>query len=304
MLKIITILLLIKFLFFTSSFASDQINIFACEPEWKSLAEEIGGDKVKAISATHAKQDPHHIRARPSLIAKIRRADLIFCSGGGLEVGWMPILLQKANSKVQPGKLGYLMASNYTPVIDIPDKVDRSHGDVHPEGNPHVHLDPNNILLVAKELNKRLAVIDSINKNYYQENYNNFINRWKKSLLRWEKDIESIKDQRIIIHHKSFDYLFNWMELDEVAALEVKPGIPPTASHLKNILQDINNNPADIIVISPYDPSEGALWLSKQTKIPVVTLPYTIGGNEESINLFALFDSSIKIMQNGLYDKQ
>ena len=303
MLKTITILLLIKFLFSTSSFASDQINIFACEPEWKSLAEEIGGDKVKAISATHAKQDPHHIRARPSLIAKIRRADLIFCSGAGLEVGWMPILLQKANSKVQPGKLGYLMASNYTPVIDIPDKVDRSHGDVHPEGNPHVHLDPNNILLVAKELNKRLAVIDSINKNYYQENYNNFINRWKKSLLRWEKDIESIKDQRIIIHHKSFDYLFNWMELDEVAALEVKPGIPPTASHLKNILQDINNNPADIIVISPYDPSEGALWLSKQTKIPVVTLPYTIGGNEESINLFALFDSSIKIMQNGLYDK-
>jgi len=303
MLKIITILLLFKFLLSTSSFASDQINIFACEPEWKSLAEEIGGNKVKAFAATHAKQDPHHIRARPSLIAKIRRADLIFCSGAGLEVGWMPILLQKANSKVQPGKLGYLMASNYTPVIDIPDKVDRSHGDVHPEGNPHVHLDPNNILLVAKELNKRLAVIDSINKNYYQENYNNFINRWKKSLLRWEKDIESIKDQRIIIHHKSFDYLFNWMELDEVAALEVKPGIPPTASHLKNILQDINNNPADIIVISPYDPSEGALWLSKQTKIPVVTLPYTIGGNEESINLFALFDSSIKIMQNGLYDK-
>ena len=303
MLKIITILLLFKFLLSTSSFASDQINIFACEPEWKSLAEEIGGDKVKAFSATHAKQDPHHIRARPSLIAKIRRADLIFCSGAGLEVGWMPILLQKANSKVQPGKLGYLMASNYTPVIDIPDKVDRSHGDVHPEGNPHVHLDPNNILLVAKELNKRLAVIDSINKNYYQENYNNFINRWKKSLLRWEKDIESIKDQRIIIHHKSFDYLFHWMKLDEVAALEVKPGIPPTASHLKNILQDINNNPADIIVISPYDPSEGALWLSKQTKIPVVTLPYTIGGNEESINLFALFDSSIKIIQNGLYDK-
>ena len=303
MLKTITILLLMKFLLSGSSYASDQINIFACEPEWKSLAEEIGGDKVKAITATHAKQDPHHIRARPSLIAKIRRADLIFCSGAGLEVGWMPILLQKANSKVQPGKLGYLVASNYTPVIDIPEKVDRSHGDVHPEGNPHVHLNPNNILLVAKELNKRLAVIDSINKNYYQENYNNFINKWNKSILLWEKNIESFEGKRIIIHHKSFDYLFHWMKLDEVASLEVKPGIPPTASHLKNILRDINNNPADIIVLSPYDPSEGALWLSKQTKIPVVTLPYTIGGNEESINLFALFDSSIKIIQNGLYDK-
>ena len=303
MLKTITILLLMKFLLSASSYASDQINIFACEPEWKSLAEEIGGDKVKAITATHAKQDPHHIRARPSLIAKIRRADLIFCSGAGLEVGWMPILLQKANSKVQPGKLGYLVASNYTPVIDIPEKVDRSHGDVHPEGNPHVHLNPNNILLVAKELNKRLAVIDSINKNYYQENYNNFINKWNKSILLWEKNIESFEGKRIIIHHKSFDYLFHWMKLDEVASLEVKPGIPPTASHLKNILRDINNNPTDIIIISPYDPSAGALWLSKQTKIPVVTLPYTIGGNEESINLFALFDSSIKIIQNGLYDK-
>ena len=303
MLKIITTLLLIKFLFSASSFASDQINVFACEPEWKSLAEEIGGDKVKAISATHAKQDPHHIRARPSLIAKIRRADLIFCSGAGLEVGWMPILLQKANSKVQPGKLGYFMASNYTPVLDIPESVDRSHGDVHPEGNPHIHLDPHNILLVAKELNRRLAAIDSKNKTYYQDNYNKFINKWKKSILLWEKNIENLKGKRIIIHHKSFDYLLHWMKLDEVASLEVKPGIPPTASHLKNILENINDNPADIIVLSPYDPSEGALWLSKQTKIPFVTLPYTIGGNEESINLFALFDSSIKIIQNGLYDK-
>jgi zinc/manganese transport system substrate-binding protein len=303
MLKTITILLLMKFLLTASSYASDQINIFACEPEWKSLAEEIGGDKVKAISATHAKQDPHHIRARPSLIAKIRRADLIFCSGAGLEVGWMPILVQKANSKVQPGKLGYFMASNYTPVLDIPESVDRSHGDVHPEGNPHIHLDPHNILLVAKELNRRLAAIDSKNKTYYQDNYNKFINKWKKSILLWEKNIENLKGKRIIIHHKSFDYLLHWMKLDEVASLEVKPGIPPTASHLKNILENINNNPADIIVLSPYDPSEGALWLSKQTKIPVVTLPYTIGGNEESINLFALFDSSIKIIQNGLYDK-
>ena len=303
MLKIITILLLIKFLFSASSFASDQINVFACEPEWKSLAEEIGGDKVKAISATHAKQDPHHIRARPSLIAKIRRADLIFCSGAGLEVGWMPILLQKANSKVQPGKLGYFMASNYTPVLDIPESVDRSHGDVHPEGNPHIHLDPHNILLVAKELNRRLAAIDSKNKTYYQDNYNKFTNKWKKSILLWEKNIENLKGKRIIIHHKSFDYLFHWMKLDEVASLEVKPGIPPTASHLKNILQNMNNDPADIIVISPYDPTDGALWMSKKTKIPYVTLPYTIGGNEESMNLFALFDSSIKIMQNGLYDK-
>ena len=144
--------------------------------------KRFGGEKVKAISATHAKQDPHHIRARPSLIAKIRRADLIFCSGAGLEVGWLPILLQKANRTVQPGKLGYFIASEYTPVIDIPEKIDRSHGDVHPEGNPHIHLDPNNILLVAKELNRRLSLIDPGNKSYYQKQYNNFINKWEKAL--------------------------------------------------------------------------------------------------------------------------
>ena len=302
MLKKIITLIIIQFSF-SSTLIAKELNVFACEPEWKSLVEEIGGEKVKAISATHAKQDPHHIRARPSLIAKIRRADLIFCSGAGLEVGWLPLLLQKAKNTVQPGKLGYFMASEYTPVIDIPETIDRSHGDVHPEGNPHIHLDPNNILLVAKELNRRLALIDPSNKPYYQEQYNNFMNRWEKSISIWSKEIANIKGKKIIIHHKSFDYLFSWMELDEIASLEVKPGIPPTASHLKDILQKINNYPADIIVISPYDPADGALWLAEKTQIPVVTLPYTIGGNEESKNLFALFDSSIKILQNALYDK-
>ena len=299
----IIILLLLQYTFALSVYANEKLYIFACEPEWKSLAEELGGDKVKAISATHAKQDPHHIRARPSLIAKIRRADLIFCSGAGLEVGWMPILLQKAKSQVQPGNIGYLMASKYTPVIDIPKTIDRSHGDVHPEGNPHIHLDPHNIILVAKELNRRLTIIDPKNKSYYQSKYNNFIDRWENSLLRWNKEIESIKGKRIIIHHKSFDYLINWAELNIIASLEVKPGIPPTAAHLRNIIKNTNKNKVDIIVISPYDPTEGALWLSEKIQIPFVTLPYTIGGNEESNNLIALFDSSIKILQNALYDK-
>ena len=299
----IIILLLLQYTFALSVYANEKLYIFACEPEWKSLAEELGGDKVKAISATHAKQDPHHIRARPSLIAKIRRADLIFCSGAGLEVGWMPILLQKAKSEVQPGNIGYFMASKYTPVIDIPKTIDRSHGDVHPEGNPHIHLDPHNIILVAKELNRRLTIIDPKNKSYYQSKYNNFLDRWENSLLRWNKEIESIKGKRIIIHHKSFDYLINWAELNIIASLEVKPGIPPTVSHLRNILKNTNKNKVDIIVISPYDPTEGALWLSEKIQIPFVTLPYTIGGNEESNNLIALFDSSIKILQNALYDK-
>ena len=210
MLKKIITLIIIQFSF-PSTLIAKELNVFACEPEWKSLVEEIGGEKVKAISATHAKQDPHYIRARPSLISKIRRADLIFCSGAGLEVGWMPILIQKAKAEVQPGSIGYLMASKYTPIIDIPKSIDRGHGDIHPEGNPHVHLDPNNIPIIAKELYRRLVIIDPINKSYYNSRYNNFISRWDKSLLEWEKEIQDIKGKNIVIHHKSFDYMFYWM---------------------------------------------------------------------------------------------
>ena len=302
MLKKIITLIIIQ-LSFSNTLIAKELNVFSCEPEWKSLAEEIGGEKITAFSATHAKQDPHHIRARPSLISKIRRADLIFCSGAGLEVGWMPILIQKARAEVQPGSIGYLMASKYTPIIDVPKSIDRGHGDVHPEGNPHVHLDPNNIPIIAKELFRRLVILDPTNKSFYNSRYNNFISRWKRSLLEWEKEIQSIKGKNIVIHHKSFDYMFNWMGLKEVAALEVKPGIPPTAAHLNDILQTVNIDTVDLIVVSPYDPPKGANWLSNKTKIPFVILPYTIGGNEESNNLFALFDSSIKILQDALYYK-
>ena len=303
MLKNLVILLVVPMLVTSSLQANNKLNIFACEPEWKSLAEEIGGDKVEVFSATHAMQDPHHIRARPSLISNVRRADLIFCSGAGLEIGWMPLLLQKAGRSVQPGKLGYLMAASYIPVIDVPESINRSHGDVHPEGNPHIHLNPNNILLIAKELTRRLETINSINKDYYRENYKIFIIRWKKFLFLWEKELSTIKGKKVIVHHKSFNYLLDWMHLEEIATLEIKPGVPPTSSHLKKILQDIKNKQVDIIIRSAYDSSEASLWLSKKTKIPAVVLPYTIGGNEESINLFKLFDSSIKILQNAIYDK-
>jgi zinc/manganese transport system substrate-binding protein len=303
MLKNLVILFILQLLISSKLMANDKLNIFACEPEWKSLVEEIGGDKVEVFSATHAMQDPHHIRARPSLISKIRRADLIFCSGAGLEVGWMPLLLQKAKKVVQPGKLGYFMAANYSPVIDIPETINRSHGDVHPEGNPHVHLNPHNIMLIAKELNRRLSSIDKNNKSYYQEQYLNFTSKWKKSLSLWEKEISLLKGKKVIVHHKSFSYFLDWLNLEEIASLEVKPGIPPTASHLRSILEKVKNNPAYLIIRSPYDSSEASIWLSKKTKIPAVVLPYTIGGNEESNNLFELFDSSIKIIQQAIYDK-
>ena len=129
-----------------------KVKVFACEPEWAALAQEIGGDKVEAFSATSATQNPHYIRARPSLISKVRKADLLICSGASLEVGWLPVLLKKASSDLQPGSPGYIMAANLVTMLEVPVAVDRSMGDVHPEGNPHLHLNPYNLIIVGEVL--------------------------------------------------------------------------------------------------------------------------------------------------------
>jgi zinc/manganese transport system substrate-binding protein len=278
-----------------SSLASSlaKINIFACEPEWQSLSTEIGGDYVEAFSATSAQQDPHYIRAKPSLIAKIRKADLLICSGSDLEVGWLPILLSKASANIQVGKVGYLMASDFVTKIDKPKILDRSMGDVHPNGNPHIHLDPHNILLVAKELNNRLGKIDPNNLQNYQRNYNNFVKKWKNSIQKWESMAPRLKGTKIVAHHKSFSYLLNWLELDELAILESKPGIAPTSSHLENLLIVLRKEPAKFIIRTPFDPKDASEWVSKKTGIKELILPFTVGGDKESKDLFTLFDSTI-----------
>ena len=284
-----------------SSFA--KVNVFACEPEWAALAEEIGGDKVEAFSATSAVQDPHYIRARPSLISKARKADLLLCSGASLEIGWLPILLQKVSSDLQPGSIGYLMAAEVVPVLGIPVKVDRSMGDVHPEGNPHVHLNPHNIMLVGKSLADRLAVIDAENASFYHDSYRDFSSRLRRAIPRWESEAAMLKGKPVVVHHKSFTYLLDWLGMKQVGTLEAKPGIPPTTSHLKNLLRQLKSSPADVIIRAPSDPDDGSEWLSEKTGTKAIVLPYTVGGDEQSSDLFALFDRTIALLK-GAYDDQ
>ena len=286
----------------TSNVAHSMVNIFACEPEWESLAKEIGGGKVKTFSATHAMQNPHYIRARPSLINKAVKADIIFCSGAGLEVGWLPLLLQKASGSVQPGTEGYLMASEFVNVLEKPIVVDRTMGDVHPEGNPHVHLNPHNIFLLAKELTKRLELIDATNQSFYRSRFNSFALRWKEAINRWEKNSSDLKGMQVVVHHKTFSYLIDWLELTEVASLEIKPGIPATASHLERLLQQFKIKSPDAIIRTPFEPDNASIWLSEKTSSPAIVLPYTIKGNDNSTDLFALFENSINLLKGALND--
>ncbi len=279
----------------TQTSASAKVNVFACEPEWASLANEIGGEMVKSFAATNAKQDPHYIRARPSLIAKMRRADLVVCSGAGLEAGWLPVLFQKAgNSKVQPGNSGHLMAAEIVPVLDVPEVVDRSMGDVHPEGNPHIHLNPHNILLVAKELTSRLKVIDPANAGNYQTRFTDFYSRWQQAINRWEEQANPLKGKRIITHHTSWRYLIDWLGLDLMNTMEPKPGIPATTRHLEELLQQVRNTPVLAIIRTPYASSEASEWLEKKSGVSALILPYTIGGETDITDLFILFDRTIE----------
>ena len=274
--------------------AAAALNVFACEPEWGALAQELGGDKVSVYSATTALQDAHRIEARPSLIARIRSADLLVCSGSELEIGWIPLLLtQSGNSKVQLGNPGNFEASQYVVKLEIPKVIDRSLGDLHPGGNPHVHTDPRNIARIAQALGERMAQIDPANADGYRSRGKSFLERWQAAIARWERQAAPLKGVPIVVYHRDFSYFINWSGMREAGSLEPKPGIPPTPSHLAELVDRMKNQPAKVIVYSPYNSPQAAEFLSERTKIPSVMLPFTVGGTDKAKDLFGLFDDTI-----------
>ena len=185
-----------------------ELNVFATIPEWAALIEELGGDKVTIYTATNALQDPHHVEARPSLIARARNANLVVATGAELEIGWLPLVLQQAgNPKVQPGKPGYFEAAGYVTLLEKPTRLDRSEGDVHPGGNPHIQTDPRNIARVAVPLAARLAELDPANAAYYQARYKAFAERWSAAIANWERQAAPLKGVPIVVQHKAFTYL-------------------------------------------------------------------------------------------------
>ncbi|MGH8194527.1 MAG: metal ABC transporter substrate-binding protein [Woeseiaceae bacterium] len=271
-----------------------DLEVFACEPEWTALAVEIGGDLVEADSATTALQDPHYIQARPSLIARVRNADLLICSGAQLEIGWLPVLLQKANNRdVMPGNPGYFEASLYVQRLGETSSVDRAQGDIHPQGNPHVQTSPHNVSLIAKALSERMAELDPDNAATYQGGYQDFDARFDKAIAEWEARAAPLKGKRVITHHKSWIYLERWLGLKEVANLEPIPGLPPTAGHLSNLVSRFGEGGADVIIRAPYQDERASGWLKDRTGIPAVLLPLTVGGTEEATDLFTLYDDII-----------
>src|SRR5690242_15558891 len=215
---------------------AQALNVFACEPEWGSLVHELAGDTVQVNVGTSALQDVHVIEAKPSLIAKVRRADLIVCSGADLEIGWLPQLIRQAgNPKVASGA-GYFLASDQITTLEKPASLDRSEGDIHAQGNPHFQLDPYRVLAIAKALDARLAELDPKNAATYQQKLADFTTRWTAAIKGWEAKAAPLKGRKVVVHHISWIYLETWLGLEQVGALEPKPGVPPTSAHLANLV--------------------------------------------------------------------
>lgn len=277
---------------------ANAINVFACEPEWASLVGELAGDHASVTVATTAFQDPHRLQARPSLIAAVRTADLVVCTGADLEVGWLPLLLRRAgNAAIQPGAPGYFMAADHVRKLEVPQLIDRSQGDVHPQGNPHVHLDARNIRRIADALGARLPQIDPANAATYARRLQDFSNRWSAAIDRWEARALPLAGMQLASSHRSFSYLAAWLDLDIVATLEPKPGIPASGAHLARLLEQLQASPPAAVVRTPYENEKSADWLSKRLSIPHLVLPYTAGGPDDADDLFALFDATIGALE-------
>jgi zinc/manganese transport system substrate-binding protein len=293
-------LLLLTLGFAVSPPAQANLRAFACEPEWGSLLHELAGDHVHVDVATSALQDVHVIEARPSLIARVRKADLLVCSGAQLEIGWLPQLLaQAANPEVASGA-GQFMAANEVATLEKPSTLDRSAGDVHPDGNPHVHLDPHRLLTIAHALSDRLIALDAENAATYRQRLDDFDRRWQAAMLTWEAKAAPLKGKAVIVHHASWVYLLNWLGMRQIGTLEPKPGLPPTSAHLSGLVEVARNGGAIAILSAAYQDPKPGTWLAERSGVPALVLPFTVGGDERSTDLFGLYDSTLDSLLGAL----
>lgn len=275
--------------------AHAELKVLATTADWAALTVELGGDKVNVYTATSALQDVHQVDAKPSLVARARTADLVVANGAELEIGWLPVLLQESgNARIRPGAPGYFEATSAVRLVDIPTSVDRSMGDIHSLGNPHIHLDPRNIAAVAKALTARLAALDAANAQHYQSRGADFQTRWAAAMASWDQKGAALKGAQVVVIHKDQAYLVRWLGLQQVAAIEPKPGVPPSAGYLAELVTKLSASPPRMILRNAYNDPKAADWLSRRINTPVVTLPFSVGGTPEARDLFGLFDDTLK----------
>jgi len=274
--------------------ANAALKVLATTPDWGALTQELGGERVNVYVATTALQDVHRVEAKPSLVARARTADLVVATGAELEIGWLPVLIQESgNSRIQPGASGYFEAASALRLLEIPSKLDRAMGDIHPLGNPHVQLDPHNIAAVAHALTARLTQLDPGQAAFYAARAKDFDTRWTDAIKRWEAKAAPLKGAQVVIMHRDQAYLCHWLGLTEEASIEPKPGVPPTAAYLGTLVGKLSTAPPKLILLNAYNDPKAADWLSERVHAPAVVLPFSVGGSPDAKDLFGLFDDTL-----------
>jgi len=253
--------------------AAHAFKVFACEPEWASLARALMPN-AEVFSATHARQDPHHVEARPALIAQLRQADLAVCAGAGLESAWLPRLQARANNaRVQDGQPGMFYAADHVRRIGhhqgLPSPFS---GDVHAEGNPHVHTDPHRLLTVALVLRDRMILLAPTQQDALRRQHAIFDKRLREHIREWEQRLAPLANTAVVVHHGSFAYLFEWLRWRVVADLEPRPGMPPTPAHLQQLRDQMQRTPTRRIVVGWHQDVRPAQWLARQNSSQAITL--------------------------------
>jgi len=275
-----------------------KLNVVTSTTDMAALTQEVGGDNVNVESIAKGYQDPHFVEAKPSFLLKLRQADLLISVGLQLEIGWLPPLIaQSGNPKIQVGGQGYLDASQFAAILEIPQgNLTRAEGDVHPMGNPHYWLDPDNGRRIARGIATKLADMDPANGAYFQQRFQDFERRLGAAEQKWDAEMKPYRGRKVVTYHRSFPNFAKHFDLDVIGYVEPRPGIPPTPSHTLELIQLMKRENCKIVLVEPYFDLKTPQSIGRETGAQVVVYLPSVGGEKQVTNYFELFDYDIALL--------
>jgi zinc/manganese transport system substrate-binding protein len=284
--------------FLSAPAEAKKLNVVTATTDMAALAQEVGGDRISVESIAKGYQDPHFVEAKPSFLLKLRQADLLILVGLQLEIGWLPPLItQSGNARVQVGANGYLDASQFAEILDIPTgTVTRAMGDVHPLGNPHYWLDPDNGRRIAKGIAAKLGELDPADTGYFQERFQDFDKRLSAAEQKWEAEMKPFHGRKVVTYHNSFPNFAKHFGLNVIGYVEPRPGIPPTPSHTIELIGLMKQENCKVILVEPYFDLKTPNSIARETGGKVVQYLPSVGGEKDVTDYFKLFDYDIALL--------
>src|SRR5947207_10499269 len=286
----------------TDAFADSKLNVVATTEDLASIGREVGGDRISIEAIARGYQDPHFVEAKPSFILKLQKADVLVVVGRELEIGWLPPLItQSRNSKIQPGAAGYLDASLGATILEIPTgNITRAMGDVHPLGNPHYWMDPENGKRIAKEIADKFSQLRAGDRAYFEQRLADFTTRLDAAEKRWLAQLAPYKGTKMVTYHRSFPNFAERFGLDIIGYVEPRPGIPPTPQHTLDLINEMKRQNVKLVLVEPYFDLKTPNAIGRDTGAQVLVLLPSVGGNKDVTDYFKLFDYDVSLLVDAI----